>query len=98
MRAALFATERVTHGPLSRCRALVPLPRQVCLRCGGPLRRERISQPALFRHGGYGATREQTFVLCQDQECRWVRLAVTVEVSPRHRAVAVTPPDLEETK
>lgn len=84
-RAALFEPDAVVTGPRSRCRELVPLSRESCLVCDGPLRRETVAQPALLRHGGYGATRQETFVLCVDEECGWVRLANTIEVRPDRR-------------
>ena len=39
-----------------------------------------IREPALFRHGGYGATRQTTVYVCFD--CRWSRVAEIQEVRP----------------
>ena len=79
----LLDVERVGRGPLSRCTELVPLERDRCYRCGADVDRESVGQPALFRHGGYGATRMTTFLVCLDARCRTVRCAAVVEVSPR---------------
>jgi hypothetical protein len=48
---------------------LLPVDRQVCPSCGGDLREETVAQPALLRHGGYGATEETTSVSCR--RCGW---------------------------
>ncbi len=73
------------RGPRSRCTDLVPLGRDVCTKCGGPVQREAIGQPALFRHGGYGGTQMTAFVVCLDTNCRQVRIAAVYEVRPDRR-------------
>jgi hypothetical protein len=40
-----------------------------------------VDQPALFIHGGYGATRRVTINLCLD--CRWAHVVNVIEVNPR---------------
>ncbi len=82
----LFSIALEPRTRLSLCVDLVPYPGDVCLRCGGPVTSESIGQPALFRHGGYGATRMSTFLLCRDQKCRGVRLSRVIEVRPERRA------------
>lgn len=77
----LFDTARVT-GPRSRCTDLVPLARALCLACGSETRTATIGEPALFRHGGYGATRLTTFLLCANEACRAVRFLRVEEVRP----------------
>lgn len=63
---------------------LVPVARERCMLCGGATMRQTIAQPALFYHGGYGATRVTTFVLCLG--CPGVRLSSVDEVNPRRAA------------
>lgn len=82
----LFYEPKESRTDLSRCRDLVPLKREICLRCGGELRRETHDMTALFYHGGYGATRRTTFALCIDSECRWTRLVSVDEVRPERVA------------
>jgi len=51
-----------------------------CPECGGPLVSVTAHQPALFRHGGYGATRRTTWTACP--HCRWSLEAAVDEVRP----------------
>lgn len=81
-RAALFTVELEKRAPTSRCRDLVPLRRDACLACGGPTRDESVGQPALFRHGGYGATKMTTFAVCDNRDCLAVRFVRSIEVRP----------------
>lgn len=67
-------------------RALVPLSPDVCPTCGHHLDVERMHEPALIRHGGFGATRRSVRRHCPG--CGWSLIAETTEESPR----AVTPP------
>lgn len=85
MKPGLFTVTVETRRPTTRCTDLVPLPRDDCLACGGPTTVESVGQPALFRHGGYGATRMETFAICLARACRAVRLVRTVEVRPDRR-------------
>lgn len=85
-RPSLFTIEVETRPPLSRCTDLIPLRRDACLGCGGPVEAESVGQPALFRHGGYGATRMTTFAVCQNPECLAVRFVRTIEVRPERVA------------
>lgn len=87
MRSRLFDVPSVDRGPvLSKCRELVPLPKDTCRRCGGATRRESVGQPALFRHGGFGATRMTTVLACVSSACRAVRQTQVDEVRPERRA------------
>lgn len=83
MKRRLVDVAPTVHGPRSKCLDLVPLPRLVCLSCGGTVVEMVETQPALVRHGGYGATRETRFVVCADETCGRVRQAVVVETNPR---------------
>lgn len=61
-KAALFdapAKQRWTGS-----RALVPFVRDSCPQCGGALHSITAAQPALFRHGGYGADLVSTIRWC----------------------------------
>lgn len=53
-----------------------------CPECGTPLIAASIHQPALFIHGGYGATKKITWALCPNKECRWSLEHVIEEVRP----------------
>jgi hypothetical protein len=81
-RERLFDAAPVGRGPRSSCKELVPLPRRACLRCGGATVETVVAQPALLRHGGYGATREVTRLACVDPACAAVRVARVDEVKP----------------
>lgn len=83
---ALFEVTVEKRPVLSRCTDLIPLRRDVCLACGGPVEHESVGQPALFRHGGYGATRMTTFAVCRDRECLAVRFVRSIEVRPERAA------------
>ena len=50
-------------------RALVPLSRDVCPECAADMHTFTVAQPALVRHGGYGATSVTKSVSCPD--CGW---------------------------
>jgi hypothetical protein len=41
-----------------------------------------VSQPALFLHGGYGATQVRSWRVCY--ACRRAELVSVAEVNPRH--------------
>jgi hypothetical protein len=60
-------------------KALVPL--TDCPTCGGPLEAVSSAMPALFRHGGHGATRTVTRRFCAP--CRFDGGGVTTETNPR---------------
>lgn len=77
--AALF--ERPTKQRWTGSRELVPVAADACPTCAGVLLVMSIAQPALFRHGGYGATQRQTERWCPT--CGWHLLAEVVEVNPR---------------
>jgi hypothetical protein len=50
-----------------------------CPDCGRPLMVDATEQPALLRHGGYGATRRTVARLCP---CGWHLVASIGEVAP----------------
>jgi hypothetical protein len=62
---------------------IVPLPRDACLRCGGEITTFGVGQPALFIHGGYGATERTTIRLCTTHDCSWSMVVHVQEVNPR---------------
>lgn len=53
-----------------------------CPECGTPLIAASVEQPALFCHGGYGATRKTTWAICPNTECRWSVEHVIEEIRP----------------
>lgn len=60
---------------------LVPLDPTACPDCGAPLDEITSGQPALLRHGGYGATIQQTIRYCLS--CLYSLHVETLEVRPR---------------
>lgn len=62
--------------------ALVPVDTSVCPDCGSDLNVTTSHAPALFRHGGYGATGRTTVVHCSNTECRWWMETEHTEVRP----------------
>lgn len=61
--------------------ALVPWTPGKCPQCAGEgLETLTLGEPALFRHGGYGATRETVLEL---HACGYRREVRTTEVNPR---------------
>lgn len=68
-------------------RALVPVEPGVCPVCGTELVTERLHEPALIRHGGYGATRRTERAYCPHKHpdgtlCGWVLLREVTEERP----------------
>jgi hypothetical protein len=61
-------------------RALVPLPREACPECHGPLSERAFGQLSLFVHGGYGAVRTQVTAWCH---CGWTLVRSVTETNPR---------------
>lgn len=53
-----------------------------CPDCDGPVSYWRWSQPALLRHGGYGATRQVTARYCLRRGCGWSLVVDDSEVRP----------------
>ena len=51
-----------------------------CTRCGAPTRTVELHEPALLRHGGYGATRRTRYVACPT--CHLIRLTEVKEIRP----------------
>lgn len=56
-----------------------------CPDCGGRLATQTVAQPALFIHGGYGATRTTTWRVCINGRCRWSHERVIEETRPDRR-------------
>jgi hypothetical protein len=81
MRPTLFDAPRETRTG-SRCTDLLPLSRTACLKCGGLTVLSTMSEAALFRHGGYGATRVVTRRACADPDCPGLRIVSVDEVRP----------------
>jgi hypothetical protein len=65
------------------CTDLVPLDRERCPDCGSDLGVITLDEPALVRHGGYGATRQTITVHCLNEECRWFLRRSVTETNPR---------------
>ena len=59
--------------------ALATTPDGVCPDCGRALAQYEASQPALFFHGGYGATERTTVAHC---ECGYLLTRERSEVRP----------------
>lgn len=60
---------------------LVPLSHSGCPDCDGIVVTQVIMEPALFIHGGYGATRKTTVSICFG--CGYSHVGEISEVSPR---------------
>ena len=60
--------------------ALALIPHDNCPDCGAILRTRTVAEPALLRHGGYGATRETTTRVCD--VCGWSHVPAAGEVAP----------------
>lgn len=52
-----------------------------CPNCGGSTSTSRVEEPALLRHGGYGATRQSVLSQCDD-DCGWQMTTQVNEVRP----------------
>lgn len=76
MSETLFASERVVR---VGGRQLIALPRDRCPVDQLPLVISSVAQPALFRHGGYGATWTTTYRSCR---CGWRLVAQGQETRP----------------
>lgn len=61
---------------------LVPIDPTLCPACGQATDNATTTEPALFRHGGYGATRTTTTRHCR---CGWTLVADVSETNPRRR-------------
>lgn len=55
-----------------------------CPDCTAPLAPATVAEPALFRHGGYGATRSTETLTCGG--CGWSLVVVVEETRPDRRA------------
>ena len=88
-RQQLFTATLERRAPVSKCVELVPLERERCLACGGQVNVRKMGQPALFRHGGYGATRVVTTLECRDIACGAVRESRIDEIRPDRRKAAI---------
>jgi hypothetical protein len=88
----LLDFERAERGSRSRCTDLVPLEREACTSCGGPVHREEMAEYALVRHGGYGGTRTTRYDVCETEPCMAVRVVQVVETSEGTRRRRPHPP------
>lgn len=59
----------------------VPLDQTVCPNDGTTLTPDGMDEPALFKHGGYGATRRTVILTCR--QCGWGITREISEISPR---------------
>jgi hypothetical protein len=73
-------------------KALVPVSARKCPMCGTATTSQSTHQPALLRHGGYGATMRTTTVNCTNDDCRWWLEAERTEVKPDKRALTTSSP------
>lgn len=71
-------------------KALVPVDTSRCPECGTALDATTIHEPALLRHGGYGATARTTVVHCPNSECRWWMETERTEINPRNPSPPAT--------
>ena len=60
--------------------AIVRLDLDDCPTCDAPLTDVTFDQPALLRHGGYGATQRTLLISCS--ACGWLLVAERGEVRP----------------
>lgn len=79
----LLDVKRTTTARWTGSLEIVPLPRDRCLRCGAQVEQTTFGQPALFVHGGYGATERTTLAICSAPGCWWWRTTDITEVNPR---------------
>lgn len=79
MKQALFDAPAIRRERTSK--ALVPVSLDACPSCGGLLLSDTHGQLALFRHGGYGATRMTTTLSCPG--CTWSLVVDVTETNPR---------------
>ncbi len=63
-------------------RALVVIPPDQCPACGSGVTHENTHQPALLRHGGYGASLKRTLRVCTNDACRWTCEIQSQETRP----------------
>lgn len=82
-RLRLLDMERAHRAPRSPCTDLVPLERERCRKCEGPVELHSVTEQALLRHGGYGANRQTSFQVCLAPKCRTVRIVCVEETNPR---------------
>lgn len=76
----LFTTE--TRKRWRGSRALAVLDPERCPACNGRVAHEATHQPALLRHGGYGATERRTLRVCINEACRWTCEIEVQELKP----------------
>lgn len=60
--------------------ALAVLPADRCPACGHPVTETAYAEPALFVHGGYGATRATRLRTCG--HCDWALVVEVTETAP----------------
>ena len=84
--ARLFDTERKTRRKTTK--ALVPVDSTSCPRCRSTLRRVVMDEPALFRHGGHGATLRTVTDHCSAGQCHWSMVRSVTESNPRREYAA----------
>jgi hypothetical protein len=77
----LFDHER-TKRRRGQTKALVAIDPGVCPACSTELVETALHEPALIRHGGYGATRRTVDVYCPRDDCRWSMQREVSEVRP----------------
>ena len=81
-RARLFDVE-AKERRLRTCTDLVAVDLANCPECGAGTVPMVAHQPALFRHGGYGATAYTVTLHCLGVRCSWAMETERTEVSPR---------------
>jgi hypothetical protein len=59
---------------------VVPIPSAICGTCDQRTHREVVEQPALFTHGGYGATRRTITTWCP--ACGWELVTEVSDTRP----------------
>lgn len=65
---------------------LVALDPAVCPDCGAATVPMTVHEPALLRHGGYGATRRTITMRCVGVRCSWSMETDVTEVNPKDDA------------
>lgn len=82
-RQKLLEVDRHVERAATDCTDIVLVDRRRCPSCRGEVIESTIDEPALLRHGGYGATKRTRFLYCENLlRCGWSLVADVTEVRP----------------
>lgn len=82
MTARLFDVDPKTRRRLAGNLPVLVDTSRACPDCAAPTVSHTVHEPALFRHGGYGATRTSTIDRCA-RFCGWSLVRAVIETNPR---------------